>query len=264
MTVFTFNDLIQDIADRKKRLSEKRLSAQENNENPREVYLSVCKNIADYYEQYGFKYSASGQHITLKTKGSEFIYKISFSSSHYNIADENVAIIVYANVLSHKFKKWQSESEIKRFNEIPNEYIAGGQIGNLQENCKWLKWNVANPLTRHTEIEAIIESINQLAIPFFNLFADLETLIGNIKENGSFYGISDTSSLTAFLLYASTKETVETTLKKFISAKGIWNEYAKAMKEIKKNGQVSGGEYWNVLAELTTELDLDLTANKDN
>lgn len=36
------------------------------------------------------------------------------------------------------------------------------------------------------------------------------------------------------------------------------------MKEMKKNGQVSGGEYWNVLAELTTELDLDLTANKDN
>lgn len=44
----------------------------------------------------------------------------------------------------------------------------------------------------------------------------------------------------------------------------IWNEYEEAMKNMEKNGQVSGGEYWNVPAELTTELDLDLNANKDN
>lgn len=125
MAKLTFTDLIQDIANTKKRRSESCFIKQEKNEKPRDVYLSVCKNIADYYEPYGFKYSASRQHLTLKTKGSEFIYKISFSSSHYNIADENVTITVYANVLSHKFKKRQHESKIERCNQMPSEYIGG-------------------------------------------------------------------------------------------------------------------------------------------
>ena len=263
MPEFNFNDLIQDIADRKKRLAEKRFSTQEKNENPREVYLSVCKNIADYYEQYGFKYSASGQHMTLKTKGSEFIYKISFSSSHYNIADEYVAITVSANVLSHKFKKWQSENKIGHFNEVPSEYVGGGQIGNLQENSTWLKWNVANPLTRHTETENIIENINKFAIPFFNLFSDIPPLIHTIKECGSFYGISDVTSLTEFLMYASTKENVEATLKRFLSSKNIWKEYLEVLEKLRNKEKISGGQYWNSIAKLTIELELDLTENKN-
>ncbi len=263
MAEFNFNDLIQDIADRKKRLSEKRFVTHEKIENPREVYLSVCKSIADYYEQYGFKYSPSGQHMTLKTKGSEFIYRISFSSSHYNIADENVAITVSANVLSHKFKKWQSENKMSLFNKMPSEYIGGGQIGNLQENAQWLKWNVANPLTRHTEIEAIIEHINKFAIPFFNLFTDINLLIQNIKKCGDFYGIWNVVGLTEFLMYVSTKEIVEITLKKFLSVKGIWKEYVDALEKLKNNEQILGGQYWNTIAKLTLELNLDLTEKKN-
>ena len=263
MTEFTFTDILQDIADRKKQLSETRFVSQEKNENPREVYLSVCKSIADYYEPYGFKYSASGQHLTLKTKGSEYVFKISFSSSHYNIADENVAITVMANVISHKFKKWQSENGNGRFNQIPSEYIGGGQIGNLQENCVWLKWNVANPLTRQKKIDDIIEYINKLAIPFFDLFSDTNLLIANIQKSGQFYGITDIYGLTEFLMYKSPKAIVERTLSNFLKSKNIENEYYEALKTLKEKGKLNGGQYWNDLATLTTELDLNLN-NKNS
>jgi len=103
---YGFNELVMEVANNKKLFASYAFNKnKEINENPREVFLSACEYIASVYYPYGFIYSKSGQHLTLKQKDNEFIYKISFQSSHYNVPGENVKIDVFANVLSHKYKK---------------------------------------------------------------------------------------------------------------------------------------------------------------
>ncbi|GHV57535.1 hypothetical protein AGMMS49579_23540 [Spirochaetia bacterium] len=134
-------------------------------EIPREVFLSVCERMASYYEPYGFKYSKSNHRLRLKH--NEFIFEIRFNSSHSNMMGKFVEVEVVVTVLSNKFKKWQKENEL--FNEITNGYMCGTTIGHLQRDSKNIIWNVGLSETREKEIENIIETINRLAIPFFNL-----------------------------------------------------------------------------------------------
>lgn len=253
MPEFSFDDLIKDIIDSKRLAAQMRFSKHEANEVPREVYLSVCKAIADYYAPYGFKYAASQQHMTLKQKGKEYAFRISFSSSHYNVADQNVSLSVCANVISTKYKKWQEEHKdylIDRYS--PNEYVAGGLIGNLQEKSAYLKWNVANPDTRAKETEDIINHINKLAIPFFDSFNDIPRLVEHIKQNGEYFGIWDIAHLTYFLLYVSDKETVEQTYKQFLTNRQMWDKYHIAMEQLYGPGELKDiGTYWSTMALLT-------------
>jgi hypothetical protein len=191
MAEYGFNDLVDEIANDKKLFAEYTFGKKHvYNENTREIYLSACEKIANVYTPYGFKYSKSGQHLRFKQKSSEFIFQISFSSSRYNIPNENIAIGVCANVLSHGFKKWRTENKIELNvkNDIQiNEYIAGGNIGNLRKEHKYLKWNIGKIETRENEIDDIIENINKLAIPFFHCFSDIDKLIQGIKNNSMNY-----------------------------------------------------------------------------
>jgi hypothetical protein len=136
MAEYGFNELVMDIINNRKSFSEYCFNKSKmETKNTREVFLSTCENIANIYIPYGFKYSKSGQHLTLKQKDNEFIYKISFSSSHYNVPGKNVVITVFSNVLSHKYKKWKVENknELNLKNGIElNEYICGGNIGNMR------------------------------------------------------------------------------------------------------------------------------------
>jgi hypothetical protein len=186
MAEYGFNELVMEIANNKKLFAEYTFNNKPiSNENTREVYLSACENIANVYLSYGFKYSKSGQHLTLRQKDNEFIYKISFQSSHYNIPGINVAISVCANILSHKYKKWKLENKnelnLKNESEL-NEYICGGNIGNLRKDKKYLKWNTGKIETREKEIENIIDSINKLAIPFFHHFNNMDKLKHELEE----------------------------------------------------------------------------------
>jgi Domain of unknown function (DUF4304) len=233
------------------------------NGTSREVYLSVCQTIAAFYEPLGFKYSPSGQHLRLKSKDNEFIFQISFSSSHFNDID-NVKFEVCANVLSHKFKKWQSQNQIGEFNKKPCEYIAGGNIGNLQEAHKYKTWNVANPATRDAMIEDIVLNINTLAMPFFESFKQLNTLIADIESKGEYFAIHDINRLATFLSYVASKETVERTFSNFLTNKASWNDYFKVLATLKLKGKLSERGYLSDLARLTLELNLDLTDKNEH
>ena len=257
MAEFSFNELVQNIVQSKKISAEHRFSKQVVDEKPRDVYLAVCEQIASYYEPFGFKYSKSGQHLKLKQKDGEFVFQISFSSSHYNVAGVNVAVQVYANVISRKFKKWQSENIKGEFNSNPNEYICGGLIGNLQENTIYMKWNVGNKATREQEVENIIENINRLAIPYFEKFNNIPNLVAEIEERGDYWGFIKISYIAEFLLYVSTKETIERTLSNFLTKRKSWKKYHNSLIDLEKGIQLDG-TYWSQIAKLTKDLNLKL------
>lgn len=257
MAEFSFNELVREIAQNKKMSAEHRFSKQIIDEKPRDVYLATCEQIASYYEPFGFKYSKSGQYLRLKQKDSEFVFQISFSSSHYNVADVNVSVSVYASVISQKFKKWQSENIKGKFNSYPSEHICGGLIGNLQDKTVYMKWNVGNKATREQEIENILENINRLAIPYFDKFNNIQNLITEIEEKGNYYGFIGMYDLAEFIMYVSTKETLEKTLSNFLTQRKTWKKYHKALSDL-KNGVELDGTYWSQIAKLTKDLDLKI------
>ncbi|MDR1179190.1 MAG: hypothetical protein LBK44_01690 [Spirochaetales bacterium] len=214
MAEYGFTELVKEIANNKKSFAEYTFNKKQiPHENTREVYLAACEDIANIYIPYGFKYSKSGQHLTLKQKDSEFIYKISFGSSHYNVPGKNISIDVCANVLSHKYKKWKSENrtELNLKNEIElSECICGGNIGNLRKEHKYLQWNIASLETREKEIENIIDAINKLAIPFFEHFNDVHKLKDELEHNGINYYFSHIiEEMVDFYIYLTKKEITE-------------------------------------------------------
>jgi hypothetical protein len=205
MAGYGFNELVTEIANNKKLFAEYTFNNKAiSNENTREIYLSACENIANVYFPYGFKYSKSRQHLTLKQKDTEFIYKISFWSSHYNVPGENIVIAVCANILSHKYKRWKLENKnslnLKTKMEL-NEYICGGNIGNIRKDRKYLKWNIGKIETREKEIENIIDNINKLVIPFFQHFNNMDKLAHELEENIIDYYFLDKNERENFYKY---------------------------------------------------------------
>lgn len=217
MSEYSFNELVKEIANNKKSFADYVFSKNRvSNENTREIYLSACENIANIYTCYGFKYSKSGTHLTLKQKENEFIYKISFRSSHYNVPGVNIIMDVFANVLSHKYKKWKVDNKIQLgLNSVNllDEYICGGNIGNLRKNRKYLSWNIGKIEAREVEIGSIIDSINNLAIPFFDCFNDLDKLKQEIEnrniEHHYFSAPNYLDHMVNFYIYLTKKDISE-------------------------------------------------------
>ncbi|MDR1911140.1 MAG: DUF4304 domain-containing protein [Helicobacteraceae bacterium] len=256
MAEYSLETALADLADRKRNFNKPNQSGL--TQKPREVYLAACEEIANRYEKLGFKYSKSRQHLTLKQKESEFIFRISFQSSHYNSIGY-VALTVHAYVLSNKYQKWQAECGVKRFCEyrFSEGIISGAQIGNLQEKCVWLKWNVGDLATREKEIDNIADKIDKLAIPFFEKFNDRDRLIKEIESMWEAYGFTE-DGVAKFLMYMDSKRALEKTFSKFLTKQKFWNKYRKALAQLKESGTLKESNYWERLAHLTIELDLEL------
>jgi hypothetical protein len=56
------------------------------------------------------------------------------------------------------------------------DYVAGGQIGNLQTNHCWIDWELADPAKRDEVISDASRAIEELAFPYFAKFEDLPSL----------------------------------------------------------------------------------------
>lgn len=167
----TFHEIVTDIAFRKDRATESRFGREAAHiELPREVYEESCRLIAEALESDGYRYSKSGQHITRSSK--DFKFRISFQSSHNNVASEFVALWIHGNVVSPKLKKWRHENRALRRDF---DFLAGGQIGNLRKNSGWLEWNLADHSRRDQQIDDAVRHIREIIFPYFSLFDDIPT-----------------------------------------------------------------------------------------
>lgn len=151
-------DLIADTAYQKRRAAQARFAGTPpGQESPRDVYLAACASIGAYMdESFGFKYSKSGPHA--RRKSGDFTFQISFQSDRNNVPGERVGLWIHGNVLQR------------------SDYVAGGQLGNLQENHCWLDWDLADATKRDEVIRDAIRAIEELALPYFAKFEDLPSL----------------------------------------------------------------------------------------
>ncbi len=170
-------EVISDVAARKQRAAEVRFGrANVSGEAPRDVYLAGCRAIADALAPDGFTYAKSSQWLTRKR--GEFAFRISFQSSHHNIAGELVALWIHAVVSSPTLKKWAKAHpnlSMERWDRV-----AGGQIGNLAPRHSWMEWNLASPVDRDRQIADAIATIRRIALPYFALFEDVPSLVSRL------------------------------------------------------------------------------------
>jgi hypothetical protein len=154
----SISELVADTANRKRRAAQARFAGTTpGQESPRDVYLAACASIGAYLgESYGFKYLKSGPHA--RRRSGDFTFQISFQSDRNNIADERIGLWIHGNVLHGE------------------DYIAGGQIGNLQKDHCWLDWELADASKRDDVIRDSIRAIEELALPYFAKFEDLPSL----------------------------------------------------------------------------------------
>jgi hypothetical protein len=166
-------DFIADIAYRKRRAAQARFAGTPpGQESPRDVYLAACASIGSHLEKsFEFKYSKSGPHA--RRKYGDFTFQISFQSDRNNIPGERVGLWIHGNVWSSRIKKWRESQPLLH----PFDYIAGGQIGNLQTNHCWLDWDLADVSKRDEVIRDALRAIEDLAFPYFAKFEDLPSLI---------------------------------------------------------------------------------------
>ncbi len=165
-------DFLADVAYRKRRAAQARYAGTQTGcEPPRDVYLAACSSIGAHLEEsFGFRFAKSGPHA--RKPSGDFTFQISFQSSHHNVAGEHVNLSIHANVWSARIKKWHREQPFpSSFN-----YVAGGQIGNLQEDHRWLDWELADPHTRDETIRDALRAIEELAFPYFAKFENLPAL----------------------------------------------------------------------------------------
>lgn len=168
----SISDALADVAYRKQRAALARFSGTPSGQvSSREVYLAACASIGSHLEDsYGFKYAKSGPHA--RRRSGEFTFQISFQSSHNNVSGEHVALWIHGNVWSPRIKKWRASQGLGD----SFDYVAGGQIGNLQTNHCWLDWDLADPIRRDEVIRDAIHVIEELAFPYFARFENLTSL----------------------------------------------------------------------------------------
>ena len=205
----SIRDAISDIARRKHSAAQARSAGTPpDTESPRDVYLSACASIAESFEPLGYKYAKSGPHFRKRSK--DFTFQISFQSSRNNVPGEHVCLWIHANVFSRRLKQWREQQP----NVHTSDFVAGGQIGNLQTDSAWLEWELADPDNRQSQIDDAISTIKKLAVPYFALFDDLPSLMSRLTTD-------DLPSMTIggvleFLMCFSDQQTAKTAAANFL------------------------------------------------
>jgi hypothetical protein len=115
----------------------------------------------------------------MSKNSGDFIFEISFQSSHYNTAGQSVAIWIHGNVWSNAMKRWRSKNKTLVGD---SRYVGGGQIGNLIKPASWLEWNVAVSELREHKIQKAVDAVRNIALPYFNLFEDVSQLCKRLES----------------------------------------------------------------------------------
>jgi len=261
---WTFDALVDDVAARKRRAADARFgkaTPQPGVPTPREVFLSVCGEIAEHYIPLGFRYAPSGPRLTRKPSGSEFTHRLSFYSSHYNVAGEPVVVDVYAGVSSTRFKKWQADNPLGGLNPEPDDMVISGNLGNLQTDPQFLKWDVpASGEDRATAVADIIAHIDRIGLPFFTAFDDPAGVAAHIEATGAWPCKTTLTNQARILLYLTgSTESVTSMVRHFLDANQLWDAYSEAVHAL-ADGTAQGNAWPVQAARIASQIGVELGA----
>jgi uncharacterized protein DUF4304 len=238
--------IVRDTAARKQRAAQmRRRPLPDNLEHPRDVFRNSCAAIGKALEPEGFRYLKSGP--ALARKGPHFGHAIRFQSSAHNIRGEFVALWIHATVTSKTVGVWR-----KAMAGAANDFVAGGQIGNLEAHPGWTEWNLAAPEARAETIDQAVQAIRAIALPFLDLFS---TPAAALHALGTWPhpGIEIVPAIELATSYAAS-ELAQSLLNRFFAIRPeLLGEYHERLETFRVNGPppYMGGGYASELAVAT-------------
>jgi hypothetical protein len=170
----TIAELARTIAARKRLAGLFRSRHMTEQEAPRDVFRAATDKIARHFEASGWKYAPSGPHLSRQQ--ARFTSRIELSTSTNNAAGALVVLQVYVGIRSRQLKKWRAQQRppVRR-----DDGVAAGPLGNLSSEAKWLDWNLADRGQRASTIRDVVSHIEDLALPWFEAFAEGRPPTGN-------------------------------------------------------------------------------------
>ena len=166
------DEIVRTTAMRKHRAAQARAqSPPTGTEEPKAVYQAACEQIAVAFAADDFRFAKSGPRIT-RTRG-EWKESVTFQSDRNNVPGERVGLWTHANLESSKLKSWREHatSVFRR-----DAWVAGGQIGNLHPQHRWIDWELAQPENRERVVADVIREIRNTALPYFARVEDVQAL----------------------------------------------------------------------------------------
>lgn len=163
----------------------------------KEAFQSVCTQIAQMYEQDGWKYSKSNHWMTRKTKN--FTFQISFFTSYYNVSGEDVSFYGEFDIYMNKPKTqiW---------------YLGTQQSGVPHGR---MEWNVAKEELWEETIKEFTHWMEQECFPImYGLENQLEEFVGTVVKQG-FYPPKGYCIDFSFILQYGTKEQVQEAARRY-------------------------------------------------
>jgi uncharacterized protein DUF4304 len=244
--------IIREMALRKQRAAEMRRSgAPEALPEPRGVYQDACEVIGQALVAQGFRYAKSGPHLT--RKAGDFTYWIGFQSSAHNVRGEYIALWIHANVLSKAIKAWRRRFEPQR----DWDFVAGGQIGNLDTETGWSEWDLADSESRLAVIQDAVGAIRSIIMPFFARFADRSSAL-NTLDAWPVPGLEIVPAIELALAYDERLRAQSLLERFFVRYSDLLAEYHAKLEEYRRAGLPSHtGEGWAAdLAKATIQYEL--------
>jgi hypothetical protein len=205
-------------------------------EKPRDVYLDACRVLASGLEPLGFRYAASKQ--VASRRAGEFTHAVSFQSSHRNIAGAHVVVWIHANVFWKVLGKWRASGPALPWTLATaerNDFVAGGQLGNLQTPTAWLEWNVAVPASRERVLSEAQTAIERLGLAYFARFEQLSEVLIQLRSE-DIPGL-DPLGAVQLLACAADVASAQQYLQRFLAAHpAIHAEYSEALAVFRVDG----------------------------
>jgi hypothetical protein len=195
-----------------------------------DIYLDACTQIGSALARRGFKYAKSGPHA--KRSHGDFSFCIRFQSSVYNSAGSNVALWIHANVRSKRLSSWRA---MQPHPLRTDDWVAGGQIGNLRTPPHWLDINLANAATRPGAISGAIGAIEEFGLPLFAAFENVPALCERLVTE-DVPGL-EASLAIEFLLCFSTTPAASAVLQRFFATRSdLLSQYVTELDSFRSEG----------------------------
>ena len=204
----------------------------------------ACAGIAEALSPHGFRYAKSGPHSS--GKDGEFTYGICFQSSHRNLADTHVALWIHAKVLSRRLRRWPASQPTSLYS---GDFVAGGQIGNLMKEHKWMNWNVSDPVDRQSVVDDAAATVRNIALPYFRQFDDIPALSTVLQQEE--VPSMEIGRAIDFLMCYVGRAAASKAMHRFLATRpDLRPQYFDKLKELQRKGlnAVKGGGFAHQLA----------------
>lgn len=226
-------------------------------QSTREIYLDACVQVGAALAHHGFKYAKSGPHA--KRSHGDFQFAIHFQSSVYNSHGSNVALWIHAVVRSKRLSAWRgAQPHALR----TDDWVAGGQIGNLRTPHHWLDINLADAASRPATISNAVAAVEALGLPLFEAFEGVPALCDRLVAT-DLPGM-EMPLVVEFLLCFGSASAAEAALQRFFVARAdLLVQYHADLERLRRDGlpQVPRGGYAEQLAFATIAYGLQPPGN---